>query len=554
MKRKKSIPISPQKETVPPVRQEFIPSWMPFKLLLVLLLLLAGIVWFGFYATHTQGISGSDDREYASIARNIVNGKGIVRNFIYPVDINFFEKLPVPEFMHPPGYPLILAGFFKLFGMSDFAALLPSYLSYFVLLVLLIYFVKRYLDIKTAILAGVMLIFSREILNASLVALSEAIYTLAFFLFFILLVHAKSLRSVLIAGILLGVSHLIRENIYPFLIPLLVYLYFYPDLTRWKKMTCFIIGFLIPLTPNILRSWIDTGSPFFSYGKFTLMAYTAKYPWLNIYRGIQNPSLLEFLTSDPGQFFLKYVSNVVNGLEQFISVSNPYVLVFFILGMFHWRISPEWRRIKWLFLFLIILQILFVALFTFTPRFFIPFLPIMIVFASESFIRVSEDLISGAKLHLRKRVFYLSVLIFVIFFITPTAYTILQPGKPEALGFKTPQYGFLIPRGEAKKLDDFLRAELKENQVVWTDLPEIFEWEGDRLCGWLPVRAEYLYEIRKKIPVDAILLTSVRTPTSMEQEWKYLFFTEQSLPQYRSVKLYKSGMLFAKLLIRDGRD
>ena len=62
MKRKKSIPVSPKKEPVPQVKQEFIPSWVSFKLLIILLLLLAGIVWFGFYATHTKEISGSDDR------------------------------------------------------------------------------------------------------------------------------------------------------------------------------------------------------------------------------------------------------------------------------------------------------------------------------------------------------------------------------------------------------------------------------------------------------------------------------------------------------------
>jgi hypothetical protein len=316
-------------------------------------------------------------------------------------------------------------------------------------------------------------------------------------------------------------------------------------------MAFFIIGFLIPLTPNILRSLVDTGSPFFSYGKFTLMAYTAKYPSLNIYRDIENPSFFEFLMTAPGQFFLKYASNVVNGLKQFLWVSNPYVLAFFILGMFHWRISQEWKRIKLLFLFLLISQILFVALFTFTPRFFIPFLPIMIVFASESLVRLSEDLISGAKLHLRKGVFHLSVFIFLILLITPTAYAILQPGKPKALGFKTPQYGFLIPHGEAKKLDDFLKGELKENQVVWTDFPEILEWEGDRLCGWLPTHIGTIYEIHKKVPVDAILLTSVRTPYNMEQEWKYLLFSESSLPRYRTVKLYRGGMVFAKLLVRD---
>jgi len=87
--------------------------------------------------------------------------------------------------------------------------------------------------------------------------------------------------------------------------------------------------------------------------------------------------------------------------------------------------------------------------------------------------------------------------------------------------------------------------------VVWTDLPEFLEWEGDRLSGWLPTQIKAVYEIHKKIPVDAILLTSIRTPYRMEEEWKYLLFSEHSLPGYRNVKLYKSGTVFAKLLIRD---
>jgi 4-amino-4-deoxy-L-arabinose transferase-like glycosyltransferase len=279
MKRKKSTSLNAKKETAHREEKKLIPTWISFRLLILLLLLLAGIVWFGFYATHTKEVAGSDDREYTSIARNIVNGKGIVRNFVYPLDINFFEKLPIPEFVHPPVHPLILAGFFKLIGISDFSALLPSYLSYFILILLFFFFVKRYLEVKTAVIATVVLIFNREILEMSLVALSEGVYTLLFFIFFSLFVKANSLKAIFISGILLGISHLIRENIYPFLIPLFVYLYFFPNLTRWKKMTFFVIGILIPLIPNILRSFFDTGSLFFSYGKFTLMAYTAKYPF-----------------------------------------------------------------------------------------------------------------------------------------------------------------------------------------------------------------------------------------------------------------------------------
>lgn len=515
---------------------------------MILLLIVAGVVWYGFYATHTKEIPGSDDREYASIARNIVDGRGIVRNFIYPADINFFEKLPVPEFVHPPGYPLILAGFFKLFGVNDFVALFPSYLSYFIILLLLFYFVKRYLDIKTAVIAALILIFNKEILDASLVALSEAVYTLTFFLFFVLLINAKSLRGIFIAGILLGVSHLIRENIYPFLIPLFVYLYFYPDLTRLKKITYFILGILIPIIPNMVRSFLETGSPFFSYGNIVLMTYTDKYPWMNIYRDIQIPSF------ELSQFISKYLGNLVDGLEGILSISNPYLLAFFFMEMFYWDTHTQWKKAKILFLLLFISQIFFTSLITFNSRYFFPFLPMIIIFASKSFLRIFRDLFSGVKAYWKNAISFLILLLFFIFFMMPSTYLILRRSGPPALDFKTPQFGFLISEKEAKRLNEFLKGELKEDQVIWTDLPEILEWEGNRLCGWLPTRIEHIYEIHKKIPVDAILLTNLRTPYKMEEAWKYLLFSEHSLPKYRSVKLYKGEMIFAKLLIRDERE
>lgn len=519
-------------------------------LVAIALLLFAGVVWFGFYATHTKEVSDSDDREYASIARNITNGKGIVRNFIYPLDINFFNTFPIPEFVHPPGYPLILAGFFKVLGISDFAALLPSYLSFFGLVLLLFLFVKRYLGIQVAALAAVILIFNKQILDISLIALSEAVYTFVFFLFFVLLVNSKTLRGIFFAGILLGVSHLIRENIYPFLLPILIYLYFYPELPRLKKMTLFILGILIPILPNIIRTYLEMGSPFFSYGKFVLMAFTAKYPGLNIYREIQNPSLFEFLTAEPGQFFLKYASNLAKIFEQFMSISNPYLMAPFFVEMFYWKVSPEWKKVKLLFLFLLISQILFLSLFTFTHRFLFPFLPVMTIFASQCLFRFLPE----GNCFREKRFLFLSLVLFLTFFAAPTLYTILQPYKSSALKFKTPQYYFLISRAEAKKLNEFLKVELKDSDLIWTDLPEILEWEGDRSCGWLPTRVETIHEIHKKIPVDAILLTSVMTPHYKGEEWRDLLFSGDSLPGYRTVKLYRSGVVHAKLLIRDGRE
>lgn len=514
----------------------------------------AGIVWYGFYATHDHGVWGSDDREYASIARNIVQGKGVVRDFVYPIDIQFFRKLPVPEFMHPPGYPLILAGFFKSFGISETAALLPSYLSYFVLVGFFFYFARRHLDIRKALIATLVLILNRELLEMSLVALSEAVFTPLFFLAFLAVVEAKSLKAVFLAGLLAGASHLIRQNIYPFLLPLLIYLYFYPELPRWKKILFFCAGLMVPVVPDLFRSMRATGSPFFSYGKLGLMAFTEKYPWLDIYRTLQNPSLLRFLAEDGDQFLAKYAGNLMTAFRELPAVSNPFVFAFFLISLFVWRIDPFWKRAKALFLLLFVSQIFFVSLLTFSARYLVPFLPLVILFAVEGFFTSAGSVLALLQSRWRSGILALLVPVFVIVSVAPTLSAFINANRTSALQAKNAPFGFLIRREDAESLSHFLNAQVKEEQVIWTDLPEVLEWEGNRLCGWLPRQVGDLYQIDKRIPVDAILLTSLRTPRQMEVEWVNLFSHEQGLPGYRNVKFFRGKNLSAKLLIRDQRE
>ena len=254
-------------------------------------------------------------------------------------------------------------------------------------------------------------------------------------------------------------------------------------------MVFFLIGLLIPILPNVVRNFLTTGSPFFSYGKFTFMAFTEKYPWLNIYRDIENPSLFKFFMEDAGPFFLKYITNLVTATEKLLSVSNLYLLAFALIEMFNWKSSSDWRRIKILFLSLLISQILFISLFTFTSRFFTPFLPLIILFGAQAFLRLSESLTHEVKRYLKRGIPLLTIYIFILFFTVPTLYVLLRPDKPAQLNFKAPSFGFLIQKDEAKRLNDFLREELKDDQVVWTDLPEILEWEGDRLL-WLVAYAD----------------------------------------------------------------
>ena len=119
-----------------------------------------------------------------------------------------------------------------------------------------------------------------------------------------------------------------------------------------------------------------------------------------------------------------------------------------------------------LFISLFASQILFVCLFTAIHRFFIPFLPMMIMFASQSVLRVSNTLAARVKVQWRRRILLLSSFLFLIFFIIPTAHLIITSKGPPQLGFKIPQTYYLMPREEAKKLINFLENELKDSLNV----------------------------------------------------------------------------------------
>jgi hypothetical protein len=243
----------------------------------------------------------------------------------------------------------------------------------------------------------------------------------------------------------------------------------------------------------------------------------------------------------------------MTGVKEILFVSNPVLFIFFLADMCFWKIDPFWKRVKLLFLFLFIFQFFFVSLITFTHRYFVPFVPLIVIFAVQGFITIADGALSKMHVYGNKRMLTLLVSFFLIILMVPALYTIFRSNASPSPDSKMAPFGFLVGREEAEKLNDFLKANLKDEQMVWTDFPEPLEWEGNRFCGWLPRKIEDLYQMQKTFPVDAILLTNLRTPR-MEPEWKKLLSPSQRLPRYRHVKFYIGKNLSAKLLIRDEKE
>lgn len=86
----------------------------------------------------------SDSAKYADIARSMVNGMGYGNSFSFWTS-NFFDFVKDKIFPAPstsPVMPISIAGFFKIFGIGDFAVIATSFF-YFILTLVFVYILAK---------------------------------------------------------------------------------------------------------------------------------------------------------------------------------------------------------------------------------------------------------------------------------------------------------------------------------------------------------------------------------------------------------------------------
>lgn len=192
----------------------------------------------------------SDDRDYDAIARSLANGDG------YKIDGQSTAY-------RVPGYPLILAGTYALFGDSKTPIRIFQALSDVASCLLLFAIGKRLFSEKVGLIAAATLaLYPVQILYVSHL-MTETLFTAMFLLIIFLAIQEKQesnwLRNNLILGVLIGVSALIRPTI--LLFPVLIFLW------RWKDRVPFKVNFgalvviglaaLLALSPWLVRNYVE---------------------------------------------------------------------------------------------------------------------------------------------------------------------------------------------------------------------------------------------------------------------------------------------------------
>lgn len=188
---------------------------------------------------------------YKANAQNLLSGR-----------LDLFIKGPNPPsdadiLMHPPGYSLLLAFIFKLFGDSNTPWRLAQLLMDALTATSIFFLARELLPISAAFIATMLIAVSPQLAHTSLVLLPESLSVLPVVWAVFLIVRSfKSPHLFLTAaaGVLIGISCWLRPNallLSPFLGLFIVLLF---PRKRWNHAAALVLGTLAVIAPITLRN------------------------------------------------------------------------------------------------------------------------------------------------------------------------------------------------------------------------------------------------------------------------------------------------------------
>ncbi len=232
-------------------------TWASLSILVVAFLLMAAVLFLvlprlGQGSVSEYTLSFSDG--YDLIANNIVQGNG------YRFQANASETM-----MREPGYPLFLAGVFRVGGYNIDAARWANWLLTIGIAFLLMRLAQIVTnDRTTALIATLLFLFYPSTLIAEARGSVEILFIFAVLVFMLLLYHAVAKGQgwrYLIAGLALGVVVQVRSTplVFPFLL-LLYFLLFAGNTTKRLKavsnVAVLCLGMVVVMIPWIVRNYM----------------------------------------------------------------------------------------------------------------------------------------------------------------------------------------------------------------------------------------------------------------------------------------------------------
>lgn len=215
--------------------------WPAYAVLFALGLLLR-LAW--VLAVDREGFTWNDPLQYHVSALSVVNGLGFA-----PLDGG-------PSARWPPGYTVLLAGTYSVFGKHPLGGEIVNAVIGALTIVVLMLAVERAIDRKTAVVAGAMLAVLPGPIMWTDLLVSETLFTALFVAFFLVIVYAEPTWGwMLLIGAMIGVGAMVRGEALTWgLLPIVA---FWPSLPRVdlaKRIGTAALAAIVVLMPWTIRN------------------------------------------------------------------------------------------------------------------------------------------------------------------------------------------------------------------------------------------------------------------------------------------------------------
>lgn len=539
---------------------------------LLMVLIAAGALWFTYYNLTFRHLLLNDAMDYASIGRNFIRGDGFISSYITPLGLANHKGLPHPDLWRAPLWPMLLGVFIRLFGASDQTVAIATGSVFIAGAGLMFLLGEALFDRKIALMSALIYMLSAQNLVNSTSGMTETLsaFLMMLAVYVIVAPWAQNAWGDVAAGAVMGFFYLARYNALLFL-PLFIVFTWYRRKSQKSRgfaaghgsggagfvLTAvrFLAGFLIIVSPWLVRNFILMGSPMFSLQKYEPAMFTTVYPGYSLYMMMTKVNAAEFLMNHPQEIWGK----VVTGWAAFradlfnpaMTGVNKYLFWLFLASLvipFNYRGPGQFRHrtvsyrhqgVRPLILLCFLGQLAALLVIHFIYRLFYVFVPFYIIFGSAALVWLVREL--ADRLQLKKGVFSLVTVAAVLVFIIGTNLPSFSPLAED----KMPITGL---RDSVKAVTDL---STRKDLIISND-GHLLAWYGDRYAAKLPYSVDMIPEMEKLAPLKFIYLSSRISWNIPEADksWGKLFWTRpQQIYDFRRVQVFPDGsVLYRKML------
>lgn len=503
--------------------------------LLLLVTIIGFVSWYSFYsANFNGGIQSNDVHVYMDAARNFSRGNGFTLNFMFPGEVYNSKSVikPLPIILHPAA----ILVFFKIVGDWLKAAVLASGFFYLLSIPLVFIVTKSFFDKRIAFVTALIIAFDTKSLFSSIFGIADQLFTFLFVLCFYVLYKSERKYHFLLAGLIFGLCCMTRQAGLLFLMPFLLYLFFFQRGKRLSSGGLFVIGYVLTSIVGFCRNYAFYGSiSGYANPSGAFLAFTSKFPGRSILKYLEFPgSPLRLILSDY-EIFLSFMTKCFHNFgvlyTRFFTdfTSSPYLAALFFTGLFCRISDRKVSELRFLMVGLFFIQLFYGITVQNASRYFYPFTPFIMMFSIWFLFRMVDLL--KARAWMRWGI----VSIVVLLILYPFSFL----SRVDRKHFVSPEIRKGILPAGYEEVGDIIKDNFSENSVIFTDAQWLVGWYGERKAIMLPMSVDMMEEIDSDVvSIDGILLTPryIKTESS---EWRALYYDPAPFGDFLSVKLLR---------------